>query len=152
MDDDDRVNVQLAPFPDELDDLVSKLRYRPGWEFQLVHLERDTDSNGQVVAEGLTLIITTEGYNSYHVDRGQTYRVNHYMPVPAATYDRRSWRRWLLEQLLLVEQHETCEFFTIDGEHPYAPSHGPGNNPYLIREVGTETDQRTSFRGVLNPT
>jgi len=32
---------------------------------------------------------------------------------------------------------------------PYAPSHGPGNDPYLIREIGTTVDVQTSFRGVL---
>jgi hypothetical protein len=33
---------------------------------------------------------------------------------------------------------------------PYAPSHGPGNDPYMVREVGTTIDQRTSYRGVLD--
>ncbi len=100
-------------------------------------------------SEGLTLDITTLGYDSYHPDRGQHYRVHHYMPVPPAAFDERSWRRWLLEQILLVERHEACEFFQIGGEHCYGPSHGPGNDPYLIREVGTDEDVRTSFRGVL---
>lgn len=27
----------------------------------------------------------------------------------------------------------------------------PGNDPYLIRELGSKEDQRTSFRGELNP-
>lgn len=31
---------------------------------------------------------------------------------------------------------------------PYAPSHGPGNDPYLIREIGTVEDVETSFLGV----
>jgi len=84
------------------------------------------------------------------VDAGETYRVNHYMPVPPAAFDERSWRRWLFDQCLLVERHEAMEFFAIDDERPYAPSHGPGNDPYIVREVGTETDQRTSFRGELN--
>jgi hypothetical protein len=134
-------NMQTAPFPTELADLVAALTYRPGWEFNLGHLERGQGS------EGLTLDIVTRGYDSYHPDRGEVYRVHHYMPVPPAAYDRRSWQRWLLEQLLLVERHEACEFFTIGGDRPYAPSHGPGNDPYLVREVGTEEDRRTSFRG-----
>jgi hypothetical protein len=36
-------------------------------------------------------------------------------------------------------------------DRPYAPSHGPGNDPYLVRELGTDIDKRTSFRGELNP-
>jgi hypothetical protein len=28
--------------------------------------------------------------------------------------------------------------------------HGPGNDPYMVREVGTELDVKTSFRGEVN--
>jgi hypothetical protein len=34
---------------------------------------------------------------------------------------------------------------------PYAPSHGFGQDPYLVREIGTEEDRRMSFRNELNP-
>jgi hypothetical protein len=134
---------QEAPYPETLARLVEGLAYKPGWTFTLDHIDRGQGS------KGLTLDIVTLGYDSYHPERGQNYRVHHYMPVPPASFDERSWRRWLLEQLLLVECHEACEFFQVEGERPYAPSHGPGNDPYLIREVGTEVDVRTSFRGEL---
>jgi hypothetical protein len=134
---------QAAPYPGVLADLVGRLQYRAGWRFELADLDRGQGS------AGLTLVITTLGTNSYHPDETD-YRVNHYMIVPAAAYDERSWRRWLLEQLLLVERHEAMEFFRIGDERPYAPSHGFGQDPYLVREVGTETDQRTSFRNELN--
>jgi hypothetical protein len=136
---------QLAPSPDALIALVDQAGYRPGWTVKLEDINRGQGS------QGLTLVITTHGYNSVHPERGETYRVLHYMPVPPASYDERSWRRWLLDQFLLVERHEACEFFTIAGDRPYAPSHGPGNDPYLIREVGTDEDRRMSFRGNLNP-
>lgn len=140
----DRRNFNAAPYPDALAALVDACTYRPGWRVRLVDgLDR---GQGSV---GLTLVITTLGYDTYHVERGETYAVNHYFPVPPAAYDDRSWRRWLFEQFRLVESHEAAEWFVIDGDRPYAPSHGPGNDPYLIREVGTEEDQRTSFRGVL---
>lgn len=148
---------QLAPEPTVLFELVGQLGYRPGWTFALKDHDRGQGS------QGLTLIITTLGYNAYHVEEGEHYRVNHFMPVPPAAYDARSWRRWLLEQCMLVDRHEACEFFRIerhgefhlaDGtptdtliDRPYAPSHGPGNDPYLIREVGTQEDRETSFRG-----
>ena len=135
---------QEAPYPTELADLVSKLRYRPGWTFDLLDKDRGQGS------KGLTLIITTSGYDSYHPDRGERYQVHHYMLVPPAAYDRRSWVNWLFEQLLLVERHECMEFFVIDGERPCAPAHGPGNDPYLVLTYGTDTDRRTSFRGELN--
>lgn len=136
---------QEAPYPYALETLVNQLKYRPGWEFDLADTDRGQGS------KGLTLVITTRGYNSYHPERGETYRVNHYMLVPPAAFDERSWRRWLFEQLHLVELHELMEFFQIGDERPFAPSHGPGNDPYLVRELGTDEDQRTSFRGVLNP-
>ncbi len=110
-------------------------------------------------SEGLTLDITTLTTNSYHPTVCEfcqssvtVYRVHHYFPVPPAAYDERSWRRWLFDQIVLVERHEAAEFFKIDDERPYAPSHGPGNDPYLIREVGTDEDAQTSFRGQLNST
>jgi len=140
---------QTAPEPEVLRYLVDRLSYRPGWTFGLADIDRGQGS------EGLTLIIITRGYDSYHPDRGENYRVSHYMPVPPAAYDFRSWRHWLLEQLLLVERHEAMEFFAVHdspgSEHkvrPYAPSHGPGNDPYIIREVGTAEDAETSFRGI----
>jgi hypothetical protein len=136
---------QEAPYPHELADLVSKLTYRPGWKFRLEDVDRGQGS------KGLTLVILTKGYDSYHPERGDGYRVYHYMLVPPASYDRRSWENWLFEQLLLVERHECMEFFTIDGKKPKAPAHGPGNDPYLVLTYGDDTDRRTSFRGELNP-
>ena len=136
---------QEAPYPAELADLVSKLRYRPGWAFKLAHMDRGQGS------KGLTLTITTRGYDSYAPENGDSYRVNHYMLVPPAAYDRRSWVNWLFEQLLLVERHECMEFLVIDGYRPRAPAHGPGNDPYLALDHGTDTDRRTRFTGELAP-
>lgn len=136
---------QVAPDPEVLLRLVETLTYRPGWTFDVTDIDRGHGS------EGLTLDIVTLGYNSYHPEQGETYRVHHYMPVPPAAYDRRSWQRWLFDQCLLVDRHEACEFFQVNGEHPYAPHHGPGNDPYIVFEHGTDEDVRTSFRGSLNP-
>ena len=152
---------QEAPYPEVLEDLVQRLTYRPGWAFKLADIDRGQGS------KGLTLIITTRGYDSYHPDRGENYRVNHYMPVPPAAFDRRSWINWLFEQLLLVERHECMEFFRFTdqgdfiarsgacvSEHttrPRAPAHGPGNDPYLALDHGTDTDRRTRFTGELDP-
>lgn len=136
---------QEAPFPTELANLVSNCEYRPGWRFVLGDIDRGQGS------KGLTLDIITLGYDSYHPERGQHYSVHHYMPVPPAAYDRRSWQRWLFEQILLVERHEAMEFFAIAGIRPYAPHHGPGNDPYIVFEHGTDLDVRTRFTGEVNP-
>ena len=150
---------QVAPYPVLLEQLVTSVRYKPGWLFMLSSIDR---GQGSV---GLTLIIRITGPDSYNPDK--TISVNHYMIVPPAAYDDRAWRRWLFDRILLVERHEAMEFyrfpvaprydaaadahFAQPDERPYAPSHGPGNDPYMIREVGTDEDRRTSFRGELNP-
>lgn len=135
---------QVAPYPQVLAELVAALQLptRPGWQVYLADLDRGQGSRG------LTLIVHIVAPDSYHPER--EIRVNHYFIVPAAAYDVRSWRRWLFDQLRLVDDHELMEGFVIGGVRPYAPSHGPGNDPYMIREVGTEADQRTSFRGELS--
>ena len=134
-------NTQVAPFPEILKSLVDRLQYRPGWKCRLENRDRGQGS------AGLTLIITTQGYDSYNPDRGEIYRVNHFMLVPPASFNEKSWRRWLLDQFLLVERHESCEFFKIDGKRPYAPLHGPGNDPYIIFERSTDEEIRTMYTG-----
>lgn len=136
---------QVCPYPDVLADLVARCDYRAheGWSMRLVDMERDPGSRG------LTLVITRSGPDSYHLDR--VMRVAHYFPVPPATFDERSWRRWLFDRCGDVDTHERMELFKIDGVPVYPPAHGPGNSPYLVLEYGTDVDRRTSFRGDLNP-
>lgn len=141
--------TQIAPYPVELHELVESFHYRPGWKFWLGHMDRGQGS------EGLTLDIISCAVNSYHPQICEAcfsaitnYHVHHYMIVPAASYNRRSWRRWLFEQCALVERHEAAEFADFGEEgRVYAPNHGPGNDPYLLVEIGTDLDRRTSFRG-----
>lgn len=129
---------------DILDGLLSRLTYREGWKFAL---ERDY-YRGQG-SRGDTLVITVTAPNS--IRQGETIQVNHYMIVPPASYNERSWKWWLFQQIGLVEQHERMEFFQLDGRAVYPPAHGPGNDPYLILDYGSDTDRRMSFRGDLNP-
>jgi hypothetical protein len=141
---------QTAAYPELLDQLVHTCKYK-GWTFVLTDIDR-----GQL-SEGLTLDIITLTANSYHPRRCEycsstvtNYRVHHYMPVPPAAYDIRSWKRWLFDQILLVERHEAAEFFQVGDDRPYAPSHGPGNDPYILREIGTPLDVATAFTGAVN--
>lgn len=136
--------TQVAPYPIVLADMVGACSYRPGWKVDLSHIGRGQGSSG------LTLVITTEGYDSYHPDRGQYYSVNHYFPVPPAAYNERSWKRWLFERFCEVERHEAAEFFRVGGETVYPPNHGPGNDPYQLFEVCTPEEADTSFRGLRN--
>lgn len=134
MDSTPRMMDQQAPYPEALESLVKRLHYKPGWTFRLTN-----DHRGQG-CEGLTLVITILEFDSYNPDAGRNYRVHHLMPVPPAAYNERSWRRWLFQQFLLVEQHEAAEFFQIGEDRPYAPLHHDGNDPYAILEVATEDD------------
>lgn len=148
--------AQVAPYPDELADLVSKLSYRAhqGWVVDLIDdCARDKDAHGNVVGRGLTLSVLTKGYDSYNADAGPTYRVAHYFIVPAATYNRAAWQRWLFDQLAKVELHECMEHFVmIDHDEPvrpFAPLHGPGCDPYTVHQYATDEQRRTRFTGAI---
>lgn len=133
-------NTQTAPWPADLEKLVAGCKYRPGWRVML-----DDEDRGNGNCGGLTLTIWAKVPDTYNTDRIITIR--HLFIVPAATYDYQSWRRWLLDRFLDVEKHECMESFQIDGVRPYAPNHGPGNDPYIIFEEGTVQQKRTNYLG-----
>jgi hypothetical protein len=137
--------TQRAPYPQILADMVPRTDFIDGrrWDFRLRDIERGQDS------AGLTLIINVTGPDTAHPE--EDISVSHYMIVPAASYDERSWRDWLFEQIMLVLRHEAMEGFKIGGKTVYPPAHGPGNSPYLRLEYGSDEDRRMSFRGELNP-
>lgn len=142
---------QEAPYPDELKDLVNRATLWPGWQVSLVDMIRDPKTTHGGEAKGLTLIIKTLGPNTYHPERGQNYSVSHLFIVPAATYNRASWQRWLFERYVDVFRHEAMESFQIDEEHPYAATHGPGDDPYVFHEYASSDQRRMSFKGMVNP-
>lgn len=167
---DARLMRQVAPYPEILADLVSRLRYRRdrGWDVWLADdLQRDKPGRHTGESRGLTLVVLRSGPDSYHPH--ETIAVHHYFPVPAATYNRESWMRWLFDQLGKVDDHERMEDFifarqeqdSISGliklpphetlERPLAPCHGPGWDPYIVTFERTALDRRTSFRGELSP-
>jgi hypothetical protein len=98
--------------------------------------------------------------------------IDHYFAVPPATFNSQSWMKWLFDRLGDVDTHERMEDFTFADpavcDHdrlvpsrpcracqerltrPLAPVHGPGWDPYLLTVERTETDRRTSFRGVVD--
>jgi hypothetical protein len=91
--------------------------------------------------------------------------VHHYHPVPAATFNRQSWERWLFDRLMDTVRHEAAEWFRFTppivpddddapseaARRPFAPLHGPGDDPYILHEYATAEQRRTSFRGEKNP-
>ncbi len=156
-----RQMTQYAPWPDELEAAIAELRYEEGWRFSLEELERDHADVHHGPAGGLTFVIFVPCHDSYHPER---YRpVHHYHPVPAATFKRQSWERWLFDRLMDTIRHEAAEWFRFvnDSLHhedqrveaavrrPFAPTHGPGDDPYVLHEYATDEQRRTSFRGEL---
>lgn len=140
----ERTVTNTAPWPYALEALIARLNYREGWTFEL-RCVGDPEVN-----RVLCLDVLTRGVDSY--DPGNVgYRVHHFMQVPPATYNEQSWRRWLFDQIVRVETHEACEFFKIDGRRPYAPHHGPGQDPYVVFERGTDEEARTMFTGEIRP-
>ena len=163
-----RQNIQIAPWPIELEEAVLEFRYKPGWMFRLISdLARDFepedhDHEGPAIGHGTTLDIISLTYNSYRdyeAHQPPDYRVHHYKIVPPATFKRNAWERWILDQCIEIEIHEACEFARfVEGQYPtgddivrrpFAPLHGPGENPYVIHEYSTDEQRRTSFRGEL---
>jgi hypothetical protein len=126
-------NQPQNTFP-TLSAVVSKVQCKPGWTFYLVE---DHDP--------LRLVITVPGFDSYHPDKRLT--VSHFFPVPTATYNEKTWRRWIFEMCRRVENHELGEWFQVEGIRPFAPLHGPGEDPYTVHEFRDEVDAQTTQDG-----
>ncbi len=116
--------------------LVEKTKCKLGWKFCLEDEE-----------DALRLVISVPGFNSYKPEWPLT--VNHYFPVPIATYNEKTWRRWMFEMCLRLENHEMGEWFMVDGERPFAPLHSPGEDPYTVHEFRDEVDARTLQDGSI---
>jgi hypothetical protein len=116
-----------------LKSVVERATCKPGWTFNL-----DDDD------EGFRLVIFVPVTDARE---GELTGVRHYFPVPTTTWNEKSWRRWVFERCRKVEDHELAEWFLVGGERPFAPLHGPGHDPYTIREVSTEEEARTDQQG-----
>jgi hypothetical protein len=121
-----------------LAEAVASVTYKDGWSVRLEYIHRPTEHYAG--SEGLTLIIRAVVPNS--VKPGETTYVEHWMAVPPTSWQRASWIRWILDQIILVETHEAMEFYKVDGKMPYFPSHGPGHDPYAIELTDAEIERR----------
>lgn len=121
-----------------LADLVSRVRCKTGWSFRIVK------ENG-----AKRLVITVVGYDSSQPSCQAPMTVSHFFPVPEATYNEKSWRRWIFERCRGVENHELGEWFRVGDERPFQPLHGPGEDPYTVHEFRPETDALTTQDGSM---
>ena len=121
---------------DVLATIVGQVKCKPGWLFDLV------DEDG-----ALRLVITVPGYDSATPSQLRKFTVRHFFPVPMATYNEKSWRRWIFEMCRRVENHELGEWFRVGVMRPFAPMHGPGEDPYTVHEIRPQADELTTQDG-----
>lgn len=99
---------------------ASRLSYKPGWSFKIAG-----PGNQYLCIFSIT------------PDSGQPERTRctqHQFRLPDPPLNDREFARWVLDRLLQCEQHETCEFFRIDGFAPFYPNHQDEGSPYDLVE------------------
>src|SRR5258708_19759530 len=117
-----RASRPMADTHDVLASLVERAKCKPGWTFRLA---REDDA--------LRLVITVAGYDSSKPEGGLIpFTVSHYFPVPTATYNEPTWRRWIFDRCRGVENHELGEWFRIGAERPFQPLPRPGEHPSTV--------------------
>jgi len=104
----------------ELEELIARCEYRE-WKLRV-----------EPRLHGGMLVIRLKDTDNYNPEQ-QTI-VHHTFPLPPAPNMKGRWQRWLFEQILLVERHEACEQFMVDGKMPFDPH--AHDSPYTIREAG----------------
>ncbi len=114
--------------------IVAETKCKPGWTFRIANEDG-----------ALRLVIQIAGVNNY--DHSQPFVVNHFHPVPITTYNEKSWRRWIFEQCMRTMTHEIGESLNFNGVRPFAPMHGPGEDPYTVHEIRSEDDALTIQSG-----
>jgi hypothetical protein len=163
---------------DVLAELVAKIRCKPGWSFRLQaedgalrlvirvpgYDSAGASSTARVLraSEQMEEILQREkvpygdpemlsAVRELHEAWGEHRRftVDHFFPVPEATYNERTWRRWVFERCRGVENHELGEWFRVGDERPFAPLHGPGEDPYTVHEFRPLTDALTTQDGSM---
>lgn len=128
----------MANTHDLLAGLVRQAKCKPGWRFHLVE------------EEGFKRMrITVPGVDSSRPDDAVPMAVAHFFPVPEATYNEKTWRRWIFECCRGVENHELGEWLRFGAERPFLPLHGPGEDPYTVHEFRPASDALTTQEGSL---
>lgn len=96
---------------------IAGIRYKPGWRFK------------QGGPGGRFLCVFAKTPNSLRPSESRV--TQHMFEIPGGL-DEPGFGRWVLERLLLAEQHETCEFLEIGGVRPFWPNHQDEGDPYEI--------------------
>jgi hypothetical protein len=114
--------------------LVSEMYGPPGWSFDVV-------DKGPVAA----LMIHVSARDNY--DANQRRTTSHEHLAPPASYNEKTWRRWIFDRCLASMAHEMGEQVRWGDIRPFAPTHGPGEDPYTVREYRDPIDVLTTQYG-----
>jgi hypothetical protein len=126
-----------------LQQAVTHLRYKTGWSFWLTAgatsgggactqaVPAANRTYGTVILTGPLFLVICAAVTD--TGTGKPIRLEHWFSVPPEGACG-SWLRWLLDRILDVERHETCEAFDVAGWRPFYPEHGPAAALYAITE------------------
>lgn len=95
--------------------LLGKLRYKPGWKFEIRQ-----DAAGPW---GWYLWILAEVEDAYHP--GVRAQIANARPLPFGELPDDAWMRLVHSAIWSAEGHEIDEWFVVDGERPFDPHRVP---------------------------
>jgi hypothetical protein len=121
---------------DLLAQIVATTKGPPNWSFKLIDEE-----------EAKRLVITIDTTSNY--DNTKSFLVSHFHPVPVAVYNKKSWQRWIFDQCIRTMNHELGEAICFNGKRPFAPMHGPGEDPYIVHDNRSDEERRTMQDGSI---
>lgn len=124
-----------------LQQTVAELRYK-GWGFRLISgmafsaglcmpPAASATAGGTALLSGPLILMICAAVDD--TGGGGPVVVPHPFLVPPEGTCQ-SWARWLLDRILDVERHETCEAFDVAGWRPFYPEHGPDARLYDVIE------------------
>jgi hypothetical protein len=99
-------------------ELISRLRYKPGWQFRL----------GGPLDRYLCVFATTPDSSK----PGERC-TQHMFEIPDVL-DEHEFYRWVFARLLECERHEAGEFFQVGDRRPFYPNHQDAGSPYELVE------------------
>ena len=96
---------------------IAGLGYKPGWAFK-----RGGPGGGYLCVFART---------PDSLDPARERTTQHMFKIPAEI-DEPGFGRWVLDCVLLAEQHEACEFLSFGGVRRFWPHHQDEGDPYEL--------------------
>ncbi len=113
---------------DKIESMLKQFTYKEGWAFSIF-----THTSHTVSIFELRIGVTTRVSDSLVGDKTAIQMlVNHPFSIPQYLMDDREAERWLLDCILMVEQHGACKRFKIGGKDIFYQEPGEGAISYRI--------------------